>query len=237
MPKYKLISNEIRNRIKKGLYKDNNNRIPDEISLCNEFTCSRMTIKKALDLLVLEGLIYRKQGQGSFVMDDTLKNSKFTILNSDLEGFTVSSNGAAETKVLDLKLIFADNNIATKLNIAENSPVYKIIRLRYINNNPYVLEITYLDPILISGLTKDILNNSLYKYIETTLGLKIKSANKIIRATKSTDKDIKYLELQPNDPVLEVEQIAYLDNGKAFEFSFARHRYDKFEFASFSLRR
>lgn len=236
MPKYKKISNEIKSRINSGLYKDTNNRIPDEISLCKEFNCSRMTIKKALDILVLEGLIYRKQGQGSFVMEDHAQSSKLNLLDKDLEGFTRSSNRTAKTKVIDFKLIFADVVMASKLNIQENSPVYEILRLRYINDNPYVLERTYMDPILIPGLTNEILNNSIYEYIEHTLNLKINSASKIIRAAKSNELDIKHLEVKSTDPILEVEQIAYLDNGKPFEYSFSRHRYDKFEFTSFSIR-
>ena len=69
MPKYKEISDEIKLRIENGVYSDQNNQIPDEISLCNEFNCSRMTMKKALDLLVLDGIIYRKRGHGTFIMD------------------------------------------------------------------------------------------------------------------------------------------------------------------------
>ena len=68
------------------------------------------------------------------------------------------------------------------------------------------------------------------------MDLKISSANKVIRADKSTDIDKKYLNLHDNDPILEVEQIAYLNNGRAFEYSISRHRYDKFQFTSFSVR-
>lgn len=236
MPKYKEISNEIRLRIQKGLYKDTNNQIPDELSLCKEFNCSRMTMKKALDLLVLEGMIYRKRGHGSFVMNGISQNPKINILDRELGGFTKVSTETTKTTVLDFKLIFADIIIATKLNIDENSPVYEILRLRSIDNKPYVLEKTYMDPSIITGLNIDILNNSIYEYIEKNLNLKISSANKIIRACKSNNIDIKYLCLESSDPILEVEQIAYLSNGKAFEYSLSRHRYDRFEFTSFSVR-
>lgn len=236
MPKYKEICNEIRLRIQNGAYKNTNNQIPDELTLCKEFNCSRMTIKKALDLLVLEGMLYRKRGHGSFVMNGVSQNPKINILDRELGGFTKVSTGTTKTKVLDFKLIFADLIISTKLNIDENSPVYEILRVRYIDNKPYVLEKTYMDSAIITGLNTDILNNSIYEYIEETLGLKISSANKIIRACKSNSLDIEHLDLEDSDPILEVEQIAYLSNGKAFEYSLSRHRYDKFEFTSFSVR-
>lgn len=236
MPKYKEICNKIRLRIKNGEFKITNNQIPDELSLCREYYCSRMTMKKALDLLVLEGMIYRKRGHGSFVMNGISQDPKINVLDSELGGFTKISTGTVKTKLLDFKLIFADVTIASKLNIAENSPVYGIIRVRYIDDKPYVLEKTYMDSAIITGLNADILNNSIYEHIEENLNLKISSGNKIIRACKSNYTDIRHLELEASDPILEVEQIAYLSNGKAFEYSLSRHRYDKFEFTSFSVR-
>ena len=139
MPKYKEISDEIKLRIENGVYSDKNNQIPDEISLCNEFNCSRMTMKKALDLLVLDGIIYRKRGHGTFIMDKLPDNSKINIFDRDLNGLTRLSHGNVKTKVLDFKLIFADTNLSNKLNIDENSPVYEILRVRYINNEPVVI--------------------------------------------------------------------------------------------------
>ncbi|GKU84618.1 hypothetical protein NCCP28_40140 [Niallia sp. NCCP-28] len=42
--------------------------IPDEISLAKEFACSRMTMKKILDVLVMEGVLYRKRGHRTFIV-------------------------------------------------------------------------------------------------------------------------------------------------------------------------
>ncbi|EOR28173.1 GntR family transcriptional regulator [Clostridium sartagoforme AAU1] len=236
MPKYKDISDEIRLRIRNGIYNSPTNQIPDEITLCKEFHCSRMTMKKALDLLVFDGIIYRKRGHGSFIMDVLPVDSRINISDRDLKGLTRLVNNNVKTEIIEFKLIFADYNISTKLNINENSPIYEIIRLRLINNEPVVIENTYLDATLITGLNKDILKKSIYDFIENDLDLKISSANKVIRADKSTDIDKRYLNLCANDPILEVEQIAYLNNGRAFEYSISRHRYDKFQFTSFSVR-
>ena len=52
---------------------------------------------------------------------------------------------------------------------------------------------------------------------------------------KSDELDRKYLNLEKDEPILEVERVAYLDNGKVFEYSFSRHRYDKFEFKSITV--
>jgi GntR family transcriptional regulator len=100
-----------------------------------------------------------------------------------------------------------------------------------------VIEKTYMPTSIITSLDESVLYASIYQYIETQLQLTIKSAHKIIRAAKPNDMDKKYLHCENTDPVLEVEQIAFLDNGTIFEYSFSRHRFDKFEFHSFSVQK
>ena len=73
MIKYEMIANKIRQRIQEKLYPVDS-LIPDQISLAKEFGVSRMTVKKAMDVLALEGLIFRKRGSGTFVKKTALKN-------------------------------------------------------------------------------------------------------------------------------------------------------------------
>ena len=60
--------------------------------------------------------------------------------------------------------------------------------MRYINNEPVVLEKTFMDATLITGINHSILEHSIYDYIESTLKLKISSANKIILQIKAIKK-------------------------------------------------
>ena len=76
---------------------------------------------------------------------------------------------------------------------------------------------------------------SIYNYIKDKLGLKIQSAHSTIRADKSTQLDRESLNLNEDEPVIEVERVAYLENGRTFEYSFARHRYDKYEFKTITV--
>lgn len=234
--KYKIIYNSIREKIINKEYMPNA-KIPDEISLCKEYNCSRMTMKKALDLLVQEGMLYRKRGQGSFVMSSNNDKGQIIIQERELSGFTKASKGNASAEILEFKLEFASEKIANKLNINVDDPIYNIFRLRLVNNKPYVLERTYMPTSLIPGINLDILSHSVYDYIENTLNLKIASANKTTRADISNEIDHKYLNLKDIEPVLEIDEIAYLDNGIPFEYSISRHRYDLFAFNIYAIRR
>ena len=141
--KYKTIYDSIKDKILNKEYPANS-KIPDEISLCKEYNCSRMTMKKALDLLVQEGLLYRKRGQGSFVMSSNNSKGQIIVPERELQGFTKSSQGNVTSKILEFKLEFANEEIANNLNINVDDPIYNIFRLRLVNNKPYVLERTYM---------------------------------------------------------------------------------------------
>lgn len=233
--KYKTIYQTLKDQIFSGTY-PTNARIPDELSLCKEFDASRMTVKKALDLLVQEGIIYRRQGQGTFVLPYEEQDNLINIQESKLEGFTRSSRFRGAAKKYSFDLEFADETVARALDIPVGDPVYHIERIRYYHDKPYVWELTYMSPSQIPGVTDEVLNASIYQHIEKTLGLRIHSSKRILRAQPSTPKDQELLGLRPDEPVLEVEQIAYLDTGAPFEYSFSRHRYDRFKFSAFALR-
>ncbi|WP_091975197.1 GntR family transcriptional regulator [Peptostreptococcus russellii] len=234
--KYMIIYNEIKKRIVDGIYKENQ-QIPDEKSLCREFDCSRMTVKKALDILVREGMLHRKRGLGSFVMSKSSMHKRTLLQEDELLGLTRSLKEKVKSNVLEFDLMFADEKIAQNLNINVNDSVYNILRLRYIGDKPCILERTYMSTNLITGINKDVLEGSIYNYIEQELGYKIASAKKMTRADVSTAFDQEMLELKEIEPVLEIEQIAYLDNGTPFEYSISRHRYDYFDLTTYSVRR
>ena len=66
LPLYYQLENIIKKRIEEGIYKVDE-KIPSERTLSEELNISRMTISKAINNLVEEGILYRKRGQGTFV--------------------------------------------------------------------------------------------------------------------------------------------------------------------------
>lgn len=235
LPKYEEISNEIRKRIFEGIY-PLDKPIPDEVSLAKEFGCSRMTMKKALEVLVLEGLLYRKRGLGTFILKSAIEEDRVNVLSKETKGLTAVAKGKSVTsKVIEFSVQFPSKEIVNLLAIETTSPIYKIIRVRFVDGEPYVIEKTYMPVEIIKGLTDEILQGSVYDYIQNHLKLTIASAHKKIRADKPIDLDKQYLNCSNEDPILEVEQVVYLSSGQPFEYSFARHRYDKFVFTTYHI--
>lgn len=235
MLKYEKIAFDIKEDILSEKYKPNE-QLPFEKELCEKYNVSKMTVKKALDLLVNDGLIIKRRGSGTFVKDITEKEIQRIIEKKQFSGLTTTSIGHKVTsKVLEFKIINATKEIADILKIEEDEFIYFVHRVRYVDVKAVVIEKTYIPLNLIPGMKLADVKKSIYGYIKDKLGLNIQSAHSTVRAMKSDELDRKYLNLEKDEPILEVERVAYLDNGKVFEYSFSRHRYDKFEFKSITV--
>ena len=103
------------------------------------------------------------------------------------------------------------------LNSGKNDEVYDIIRQRILNEKPAKLEYTIMPVKRVPGITLEILHKSVYSYIQNELGLKLGKDDRIITAEKSDAYDMKYLDCKQDDPVLCVQQKAYLEDGRPFE--------------------
>lgn len=230
MTKYEQIAKEIKNRILNGTYKAKE-QLPLEKDICDEFEVSKMTVKKALDILVREGYIIKRRGSGSFVKDVNAEQLNEESLSTQIAGFTRTHKGEnVFTKVLEFNTIFATDKIAKALKIEEDDLICVVERVRYIDAEPMVIEKTYMPLSIVPTIKKSVVEKSIYEFIESTTGLKIQSSHSTVRADIANEKDKEYLKLKDREPVLEVERIAYLEDGTIFEYSFSRHRYDKFEF-------
>lgn len=236
MLKYVEISNDIRKKIIDGKYLPNE-RLPFEKEICDKYNSSKMTVKKALDILVTEGLLVKRRGSGTFVKDINPKERDNLIASTQFRGLSsFYVNHKVESKIIEYKVINADKNIAKKLLVTEEDFVYKIIRVRVVDGVSAVLEEMYMPIQIIPGLKKQHLSGSIYEYIERVLNLKIKSAHRTITIKKSTEYEEKLLKVKKNDPLGIIEQVAYLDNGQAFEYSIVTHKCEDFKVNSVVFR-
>ena len=79
---------------------------------------------------------------------------------------------------------------------------------------------------LVPGLNKTHLESSVFKYVQETLGLKIMGSYRVVRALKPNALDMQHLVCEQTDPVLEVEQVIYLEDGTPLEYAHCHYRYD-----------
>lgn len=126
-------------------------------------------------------------------------------------------------------------DIARHLNIQPDDFVYHHCRTRCLDGLPIVIEYTYMPLDLVPGLKKSQLYQSVYAYLRDVLGYKISSFHRIIRAVAATEEEAERLEVAAGSPLLELEQVGFLDDGTPFEYSVSRNVGDRSELRDISV--
>ncbi|MBU7567332.1 GntR family transcriptional regulator [Weissella hellenica] len=231
MAKYLEIAHQLSDRINNKEYLAGQN-LPDQKNLAAEFKTSRMTIQKAIDVLNFEGLTYSVQGSGTYVKKNAGLVSDFKVRSDQYVGLTqlFGKNHKITSHIIEFYISNPSESEQQALKINHNQAVYKITRLRYIDNDSHALEYTTMPTNVIPDITEKILKSSIYNYIRNDLHLSIGAAFRTISAEKPNDLDQKHLNCKISDPILQIQQTVFLDDGKPFEYSYTRQRFDKGKF-------
>lgn len=236
MLKYQGIADALRREIECGLYLPGE-QIPLEETLGRQFRVCRGTVKRAMDLLVAQGLLARRRGAGAFVKALPGADVKELSMAHQLSGFAKTyRKDKVTTRCIRFSVLYPSEAVAAKLHMSSLEFVYDIVRVRYANAVPSVIEYTKMPVRLIPGIEQEVLLHSIYDYIEYVLQLHIQSAHRTVRSRMPTKLEKAYLEIAETLPVLEVEQVAFLDDGRPFEYSISHHRADKSVFRAVSVR-
>ena len=236
MLKYEAIANELRQNIMNGVYSPGQ-QLALEKEMCEQYDVSRMTIKRAVDELVKQGLVVKRRGSGTFVKSLEDQDVKELSMANQFNGFAAAFKGHdVSTKVVKFDIVHPESEVAAKLQMSVEDFIYDIIRVRSCDGKPIVVEYTQMPIQLIPGIKRQVLENSIYSYIEGDLRLKIQSAHRTVRAVMPTEDEKKELDIKGVLPILEVVQVAFLDDGRPFEYSMSHHRGDRSVFRSVSIR-
>jgi GntR family transcriptional regulator len=141
LPLYAQIENVIIERIANGSLAPGS-RLPSEDSLVQEYAVSRTTIRAAIQSLVQRGLVEIRRGKGTFVTDP-----KITQELTELTGFVedMQALGRRPTaKVLDQRIVAANQLVARRLALPQGAPVVRIQRIRLADCMPLSYDETYL---------------------------------------------------------------------------------------------
>lgn len=236
MLKYETVAGDIRDKILSGDYAPND-QLPTTPELCDQYQVSKITIKKAMDELVQQGLIARRRGSGTYVKRVSAVEAASPAgwdMSSQMSGFVAEHKDCKVTSIVhEFTVMRVDAEIAQLLGMEADEFAYYISRTRLVDGTPLVIEYTYMPIKLVPDLRERNVQTTIYGYLEDELGLKIGSAHRVLRAVLPTKEEAEWLGVKTTEPLLEVKQVGYLDDGVPFEYSIARHCRD-YEFYSIS---
>ena len=138
-PAYAQLANILRRQVAAGVFRPGD-RLPSEARLCQSYQVSPMTVRRTINLLVEEGVVDAVQGRGTFVKALELGRAAFDL--QELQD--LFSDPAMAVKLLDVRIIPADERTARKLNLAVGNKTIYIRRLLTINGRPAFYHREYL---------------------------------------------------------------------------------------------
>ena len=209
---------------------------PTELELCEQFDVSRPTVRQAIIELITEGYLRRIKGRGTFIAEPKIQQDFLVALKSFSEEM-LEKDLTPSTKVLDLECIECDEGVSEALDIPIGSEVVELERLRFANDEPVVLVVTFLPSAKLPNiLDRNFEDESLYKIIEEEYGYVIDRAVRTLEARIAGEYEAKLLGVKKNAPIQFIETITYLQDNTPIEYSFAHYRGDRNTF-TFELKK
>lgn len=202
-------------------------RLDNEISIAQRLNLSRPTVRRAIQELVDKGLLVRRRGIGTQVVQgrQVTRAVELTSLYEDLVG----SDRSPSTHVLEARVRPAPAVVAEALGVPEGSEVAYFRRRRFADGVPVALLENHL-PLEFSDVDSEQLQaHGLYQLLRNR-GVTIRVANQRIGARDATDEEAALLQIDDGGALLTMERVAFDASGRAIEFGHHCYRPDLYSF-------
>jgi GntR family transcriptional regulator len=222
---YRRLYTKLRDEIRFGLIKVGS-PFPTEESLCEKYSLSRVTVRKALAILTEEGYLIRKRGVGSYVRLPNMLSDSPSI--TSFQDYCKRAGHEAETRVLSLSGENATRQDMAMLKVKEGERVLASCRLRLCDGEPVVLEYNRYSPSL-SFITEEALSGSLYSAM-LERGTSVASASHVVSIRYADAETARLLSVPEGSALLYLLECMYDDKHNPLHTSEQYIRGDRFAF-------
>ncbi len=225
IPLYFQVARELEAAIRSGRIPPGA-RLQNEIAIAEGLGLSRPTIRRAMESLVDKGLLVRRRGIGTQVVQGQVtRQVELTSLFEDLK----NAHHEPGTRVLEHGVRPADATVAEALSVVEGSEVVYLRRQRSTDGVPVAILTNYLPPELADITTAQLQERGLYEILRGR-GVTIRVANQKIGARRAHGDESGLLDIDRGGPVLTMERVAYDASGRPVEFGHHCYRPDMYSF-------
>jgi GntR family transcriptional regulator len=206
VPLYYQLKEILREDIEGGVWGPGE-AIPSENELCERYVVSRATVRQAVGELCRQGLLYRRQGKGTFVAGAKLSEDLLGFYSFSREmrakGHTVTS------RVLSLEEARPSDGLRRTLGLGEDERVTQVVRLRLVDDEPLFLEKTAIPARLSPGLGEQDLSASpvFHRLLTERCGVRLAGVRKTIEPALADRYEAEVLGIRRGAPVLVVERL------------------------------
>lgn len=231
IPLYRKIEEKLLSHIATGQIKEGD-LLPSEMDLAKEFKVHQGTVRKSILNLTRKGILYRKQGRGTFVVFkknniEKYRNNRFV---TDQSSQTIGINFS----VISMTVVQADSTIKKALNLKKGSKIIQLERIGKIENRDVIKTVSYLPKSLYPGLEKftneDFTKNTLWKIQESCFKIEIKKREEYISAIAANSDIAAQLCTTAGDSILKISMSAITNRNEICEFRLTFCTLDQLQF-------
>ncbi|WP_153722613.1 GntR family transcriptional regulator [Sporosarcina cascadiensis] len=223
VPLHIQVRYSIEKKIKKGIFKE---KIPSERELMETYNVSRSTVREAISQLVIDGLLEKKHGKGTFIAEqpphywqgNLISTTEMIERMGEKPSTQLVAHGVVEVPEALRELI-------------DWKQAYLIKRVRFASEVPLAVETQYYPVAIGLALAEmDIKQGTLYDLLENELDIRLFGADETITSRRIIREDAVLLQLAEDSHTLHLERLVYDDMGEIVEYYLADYHPDKYAF-------
>lgn len=219
VPVYRQIEDHIRHLINSPDYGPGD-RVPSERVLAETLGANRMTVRKAIDGLVAQGLLERRSTSGTRIRLPRVTRPTDARTSLGITRLIQSSGSIPGNKLLHFQELQASGRIAERLGLPEGAPITVVRRLWTVDGVPFCIETSHLPTERVPDLAAEDLTagQSLYALLRSRYGITTVGGERIISVATCTEMESRLLDLRPNSPCLLLRLVVADQNGRSVEY-------------------
>lgn len=216
IPLYRQIQQRLLDQIQSGELKPGN-PLPSIQQIAARMGVSQMTVRQAVRALCEVGVIYSRQGKGTFISGIKLERDFRQVLSFTEE--TAARGATPSSKVLSFRIQPPNEAVKEALRLKEDDLVFCLRRVRYGDSVPMGIESSSLPVQLCPGLIETFdPTNSLYQELSEQYGIQLMVTDEVIEVGKANAEDARLLKIAAGSPVFLFTRVSYLENGTPVEY-------------------
>lgn len=232
LPLWAQLRDDLHRRLAAGAFRDT---FPGELKLTGEYAVSRHTVRAALRELRADGVVVAERGRRPRLAGPGGITQPLGALYSLFA--SVESAGQRQTSVVRARELGADGVVADRLGLAEDTPLFRLERLRLAGDEPLALDTVWLPAEIAAPLLEaDFTHTALYDELAARTGLRPESGREHIRSVVPSPAQRRLLQIPAATGVLAIDRLGYAA-GRPVEWRHTLIRGDRFSLvAEFSPR-
>lgn len=207
-PLYHRIYSVIRERIVNDYY-PRDVALPSEAELSASFAVSRITIRRAMNMLTDDGLVTRSRGRGTFVTTKASDNRINRAIVSDISSLLNYLNVVGKStklRVISLDRGEAPPRVGLQMGVERTSEVIRAVRVRNLDGAPYSLSIAYLRPEIGQAFTKKDLETASMIDLVQRAGGNVEQVEQTLAATLADETSSEHLKVPVGAPLMRLNR-------------------------------